>query len=43
MQDIKLLQPQQVIVGRENKDLCIRLHEEMKGRIKNMAAGLSPS
>jgi hypothetical protein len=30
MQDIKLLQPEQVAIGRENKDLCNRLHEEIE-------------
>ena len=29
MQDIKLIRPEQVRLGRENKDLCIRLKDDM--------------
>jgi hypothetical protein len=42
MQDIKLLQPQQVIVGRENKDLCIRLHEEIERAHKEYGRRFKP-
>src|SRR5258708_40024538 len=30
MQDIKLLRPEDVRVGRENKDLCIRLRDDIE-------------
>jgi hypothetical protein len=30
MQDIKMLRPEQVRLGRENKDLCIRLRDDIE-------------
>ena len=30
MQDIKMLRPDQVRLGRENKDLCIRLKDDIE-------------
>ncbi len=30
MQDIKMLRPEQVRLGREHKDLCIRLHDDIE-------------
>jgi len=42
MQDIKLLQPQQVVIGRENKDLCIRLHEEIERAHKEYGRRFKP-
>jgi hypothetical protein len=30
MQDIKMLRPEDVRLGRENKDLCIRLHDDIE-------------
>jgi hypothetical protein len=42
MQDIKLLQPQQVAIGRENKDICIRLHEEIERAHKEYGRRFKP-
>jgi hypothetical protein len=42
MQDIKLLRPQEVAIGRENKDLCIRLHEEIERAHKEYGRRFKP-
>lgn len=42
MQDIKLLQPEQVAIGRENKDLCNRLHEEIERAHKEYGRRFKP-
>jgi hypothetical protein len=42
MQDIKLLQPQQVAIGRENKDLCIRLHDDIERAHKEYGRRFKP-
>jgi len=42
MQDIKLLQPEQVEIGRENKDLCLRLRNEIERAHKEYGRRFQP-
>ena len=42
MQDIKMLRPEQVRLGREHKDLCVRLRDEIEKAHKEYSRRFRP-